>query len=175
MKFCGECGKPLPQTPPASLSLDKERYAGGEKISIAVTGITRKMQESNAFVAIYRAGSNHNDYMDYQYPPPDDSTLYFDAPEDGEYEIRLYSVDGNYSDETFVTSVPFTVAAASVGAASTGGTVCPSCGFANPAGLKFCGECGTKLEAPPSGKCSACGAQNAPGMKFCGECGNKLT
>ena len=44
---------------------------------------------------------------------------------------------------------------------------CPACGHQNPAGMKFCGECGTRLASG----CPACGFQNPPGMKFCGECG----
>jgi class 3 adenylate cyclase/tetratricopeptide (TPR) repeat protein len=48
---------------------------------------------------------------------------------------------------------------------------CPSCGHENPEGQKFCGQCGTALQAP----CPTCGAQNPPGQKFCGECGMALT
>ena len=48
---------------------------------------------------------------------------------------------------------------------------CSSCGFANEAGRKFCGECGNPL----SSECPACGTQNPPGIKFCGECGAALT
>ena len=44
---------------------------------------------------------------------------------------------------------------------------CPSCGYDNPEGLKFCGECGTPLTA----RCPACGFANPPWFKFCGECG----
>jgi class 3 adenylate cyclase/tetratricopeptide (TPR) repeat protein len=44
---------------------------------------------------------------------------------------------------------------------------CPACRRENPAGMKFCGECGTRLASG----CPACGFQNLPGMKFCGECG----
>jgi class 3 adenylate cyclase len=44
---------------------------------------------------------------------------------------------------------------------------CPSCGYDNPEGLKFCGECGTPLSA----RCPACGFANPPRFKFCGECG----
>jgi class 3 adenylate cyclase/tetratricopeptide (TPR) repeat protein len=47
---------------------------------------------------------------------------------------------------------------------------CPSCGHENLEGQKFCGECGTPLQAA----CPSCGAQNAPGQKFCGECGEAL-
>lgn len=44
---------------------------------------------------------------------------------------------------------------------------CPQCQFDNPAGMKFCGQCGAKLGV----SCSQCGAESPPGFKFCGECG----
>jgi class 3 adenylate cyclase/tetratricopeptide (TPR) repeat protein len=47
---------------------------------------------------------------------------------------------------------------------------CPSCGFENPEGLKFCNECGTPLRMP----CAHCGFANQPQAKFCGECGAAL-
>ncbi len=46
---------------------------------------------------------------------------------------------------------------------------CPSCGFDNASGIKFCGECGALLKL----KCPGCGFDNAPGIKFCGECGGR--
>ena len=48
---------------------------------------------------------------------------------------------------------------------------CPRCRHENPAGVKFCGECG----APLALLCSSCRASNPPGNKFCGECGAPLT
>ncbi|MCP4574797.1 MAG: guanylate cyclase, partial [Deltaproteobacteria bacterium] len=48
---------------------------------------------------------------------------------------------------------------------------CPKCQFENPEGMKFCGECGNKLEI----RCSKCNAANPPQFKFCGECGQALT
>lgn len=51
---------------------------------------------------------------------------------------------------------------------------CRNCGTENPAGTKFCQECGEKLVAPVSPKCPACGAENPPGTKFCRDCGAKL-
>jgi hypothetical protein len=48
---------------------------------------------------------------------------------------------------------------------------CPSCGFENPAGMKFCGQC-----APPlTGPCPQCGVANPPGFAFCGQCATPLT
>ena len=48
---------------------------------------------------------------------------------------------------------------------------CPSCGAANEAGRKFCGECGTRLQRA----CPSCGTPNDPAVRFCGECGGQLT
>jgi hypothetical protein len=47
---------------------------------------------------------------------------------------------------------------------------CPGCQQENPAGQKFCGQCGARLTAV----CPSCGASNVPGQKFCGECGASL-
>jgi hypothetical protein len=48
---------------------------------------------------------------------------------------------------------------------------CPSCGGDNPAGTKFCIECGIALPH----RCPHCGAENLPRAKFCGACGTPLT
>ncbi len=45
---------------------------------------------------------------------------------------------------------------------------CPSCGYQNTEGIKFCQECGSKLGAS---FCTECGAELAAGTRFCGECG----
>lgn len=68
---------------------------------------------------------------------------------------------------------------AKVAPASTApvGAVCLSCGTANGAGMKFCQNCGTKLEAPAEPqerKCPGCGATVAPGVKFCSDCGQRM-
>src|SRR2546429_3025486 len=47
---------------------------------------------------------------------------------------------------------------------------CPSCGFDNREGAKFCNECGTRLAL----RCTSCGAENPSGAKFCSECGSAL-
>jgi class 3 adenylate cyclase len=48
---------------------------------------------------------------------------------------------------------------------------CPSCGFENPEGMKFCGECG----APLTGRSPQCGFANPPRFKFCRGCGAPLS
>ena len=50
---------------------------------------------------------------------------------------------------------------------------CASCGAANEAGRKFCGECGARLV--PVEACAACGTAYVGGEKFCGECGSRRT
>ncbi|MDP3796182.1 MAG: adenylate/guanylate cyclase domain-containing protein [Polaromonas sp.] len=48
---------------------------------------------------------------------------------------------------------------------------CASCGFENPAGAKFCEECGARLaRASP-----ACGHEASASAKFCSECGAPLS
>jgi class 3 adenylate cyclase len=47
---------------------------------------------------------------------------------------------------------------------------CPACQHENPAGQKFCGDCGARLAS----LCPSCNAPNPPGQKFCGECGSAL-
>ncbi|CAN7323247.1 AAA family ATPase [Cupriavidus necator] len=48
---------------------------------------------------------------------------------------------------------------------------CASCGFENPAGAKFCEECGAKLVRV----CPACGQEASASARFCSECGAPLT
>jgi Double zinc ribbon len=48
--------------------------------------------------------------------------------------------------------------------------LCRSCQFENPAGMRFCGQCG----APLALACRSCGAEAAPSFRFCGRCGAAL-
>src|SRR5919108_6058939 len=48
---------------------------------------------------------------------------------------------------------------------------CPSCGFENPEGMKFCGQCASPLGR----RCPQCGFDNPPGFAFCGQCAAPLT
>jgi len=47
---------------------------------------------------------------------------------------------------------------------------CPKCQFENPKGMKYCGECGSRLERI----CPSCNLSNPADFKFCGECGFDL-
>jgi len=49
---------------------------------------------------------------------------------------------------------------------------CGACGFENPEGMKFCGDCGQALSVATA--CPGCGFENPPRFKFCGECGATL-
>jgi len=48
---------------------------------------------------------------------------------------------------------------------------CPKCQFENSERMKFCVECGHKLEII----CQKCGFPNSPSHKFCGECGHNVS
>ncbi|HVO24181.1 MAG TPA: protein kinase, partial [Candidatus Margulisiibacteriota bacterium] len=48
---------------------------------------------------------------------------------------------------------------------------CDACGRENPAGAKFCSECGARLQSA----CAKCAAPLPPRAKFCPECGEPLT
>src|SRR6516165_6092582 len=43
---------------------------------------------------------------------------------------------------------------------------CSKCGFENPDGMKFCGQC----TAPLALVCPKCGFENPAGFRFCGQC-----
>jgi class 3 adenylate cyclase/tetratricopeptide (TPR) repeat protein len=47
---------------------------------------------------------------------------------------------------------------------------CPRCQLDNPPTMKFCVECGARLER----RCPQCGAETQPTYKFCGQCGAAL-
>ncbi|HVA76658.1 MAG TPA: adenylate/guanylate cyclase domain-containing protein, partial [Candidatus Binataceae bacterium] len=47
---------------------------------------------------------------------------------------------------------------------------CSKCGFENPAGMKFCGQCTAALALV----CTKCHFENPPGFKFCGQCTTAL-
>jgi class 3 adenylate cyclase/tetratricopeptide (TPR) repeat protein len=47
---------------------------------------------------------------------------------------------------------------------------CSKCGFDNPGGMKFCGQC----TAPLALVCPNCHFENPPGFKFCGQCTTAL-
>lgn len=48
--------------------------------------------------------------------------------------------------------------------------LCPRCQFENPEGIRFCGDCGAKLEK----LCPNCNSSSPPNFKFCGECGHSF-
>ena len=48
--------------------------------------------------------------------------------------------------------------------------ICPQCRFENRPGVRFCEQCGAKLELT----CPACGVAVPPDRRFCGSCGHPL-
>lgn len=62
----------------------------------------------------------------------------------------------------------------SKGEGTASGVACPKCGSANAQGVKFCNECGAKMEVgSQTVPCVKCGAALQAGTKFCNECGAK--
>lgn len=56
------------------------------------------------------------------------------------------------------------------GGGQTAGVACPTCGKQNAAGVKFCSDCGGKMEVAKV-PCVKCGSELREGAKFCSECG----
>lgn len=56
------------------------------------------------------------------------------------------------------------------GGASSATVACPTCGKPNNAGVKFCSDCGGKMEIAKV-PCVKCSAELREGAKFCSECG----
>src|SRR5216684_2214424 len=48
--------------------------------------------------------------------------------------------------------------------------LCNACGFDNPQGMRFCGQCA----APMPQRCPKCGTENPVGFRFCGGCAAPL-
>jgi len=83
-------------------------------IIVTVTEITEQMASSEAYIATHRKGSAHKDCVSYIYVPAGSSTQIMQAPfEKGEYEVRLYSANNNFTDDAFIMTVPFVVAGSS--------------------------------------------------------------
>jgi membrane protease subunit (stomatin/prohibitin family) len=62
----------------------------------------------------------------------------------------------------------------SKGEGTTSRVACPKCGSANAQGVKFCNECGAKMDVASEGvPCVKCGTSLQAGTKFCNECGAK--
>ncbi|MFF3569919.1 SPFH domain-containing protein [Nocardia jiangxiensis] len=49
--------------------------------------------------------------------------------------------------------------------------ICPACSTPNPAGGRFCANCGEHLKSPEPHHCTACGHELAATAKFCSSCG----
>jgi len=62
------------------------------------------------------------------------------------------------------------------GTSQTQTVACAKCGTQNPAGAKFCSNCGATQQAPEhaSVECPSCHAQLQAGSKFCATCGTSL-
>ena len=95
------------------ISLEKDAYIAQQEISVTVKDITQEMEKAGAYVSVFKKGAKHNEYGQYQYVKAGNSVFEIQAPNlNGEFEMRLYSIDHNYTEEAFVMSVPFTLSGA---------------------------------------------------------------
>lgn len=94
-----------------ALALEKTVYRPNESVKVFVTGITEQMVSEGAWLGLFKAGTGHQDYMNYTYPDADPYEASFNAPtEPGPYEIRLFAKDdGGYSESDLIAKVVFTV------------------------------------------------------------------
>ncbi|MDR1227778.1 MAG: hypothetical protein LBK55_01970 [Azoarcus sp.] len=93
-----------------SLILDKAAYARGEEIIATLDGVTPRMHEDGAFLAIYPAGGIHE--SGYFYPSRavagDNRVEFSTPPETGAYELRFYR-KAAANEDNLAASVPFPV------------------------------------------------------------------
>jgi hypothetical protein len=80
-----------------------------------------QMAKDRAFMAIYKQGAAHGDWGRYAYAKEGNGYVNLIAPnENGAYELRLYSKDGEYTDATFVIKTTFTVGSSNAAARPSG-------------------------------------------------------
>lgn len=95
------------------ISMEKNAYLAEQIIPVTVIGITQEMEKADAYVSIFKKGAAHDEYGTFKYVRAGNSVVELEAPNlNGEFEMRLYSIDHNYTDESFVMSVPFTLSGA---------------------------------------------------------------
>jgi hypothetical protein len=98
------------------ISLDKAAYTALEPIVVSYSGITQEMANAKAFVRIHERNTGTTSYGG-GHVDLGSGTITLNAPnQNGEFEVRLYSVDdGNWNAtaEYLVMSVPFTLSGAS--------------------------------------------------------------
>ncbi|MCL1835549.1 MAG: S-layer homology domain-containing protein [Oscillospiraceae bacterium] len=98
------------------ISLDKAAYTALEPIVVSYSGITQEMANAKAFVRIHEKDTGATSYGG-GHVDLGSGTITLNAPnQNGDFEVRLYSVDdGNWNatEEYLVMSVPFTVSGAS--------------------------------------------------------------
>jgi membrane protease subunit (stomatin/prohibitin family) len=77
---------------------------------------------------------------------------------------------GGYAGPPPAGPAPIGAAPGQAALPGAAGVTCAACQHENPAGAKFCIDCGQPL-AVKAQHCTECGTELAPGAKFCGSCG----
>lgn len=119
-------------TATTSVLPDRSSVYPGDSVKIMVSGVTEAQKQAGAFVSITNKNSRPEDYGSYKYVIDLDQTLGVwttEAPyETGEYEIRLYAKDYNYTEEAIIARAPLFVstdAAQQTGNQPVSGSVSP--------------------------------------------------
>lgn len=85
---------------------DKSSVLPGDVLNITVTGVTEAQKQSRAFVSITKKNARPEDYGTWKYVIDLDETngvWATKAPSEvGDYEIRLYAKDGDYTDGSII-------------------------------------------------------------------------
>ncbi|MDR3321601.1 MAG: toll/interleukin-1 receptor domain-containing protein [Synergistaceae bacterium] len=93
-----------------SAALVKSRFAPQESFMVNVNGVTKFMQEDAAFVGIYKEDAAPDTFIVYQPISEMSEQVQFNAPnETGKYEIRGYTNNYVFAEQTMTLRIPFEV------------------------------------------------------------------
>ena len=152
--------------------INSEKTAAGEEL--------KKIGEY--YYQIYTAGDENGILPEEILPFFESAKAHYDAAAEAQEEINRIKAE-NEAAKPEPAPAPAAAPVAAEPAAAPEGVVCSACGAVNSAGVKFCRECGNKMEIPAPAPepveeakrfCTACGTEVAAGVRFCPECGNRM-
>jgi hypothetical protein len=100
-----------------SFSIEKAAYAPAEPIFVELSYVTDKMIDRGALVGVARVGSEHGEYVSFEFIDDGSLRIKLRAPtEAGGYEVRGYDNGNDLTASTLVETVPFVVSGDASGA-----------------------------------------------------------
>ncbi|MGW5388117.1 SPFH domain-containing protein [Nocardia sp. NPDC003963] len=143
------------------LAGDFRQYAAGEMALGAGQGLASGHGHEGGFLgaalginAIQQSGPPAAGYV----PPPPTSPWQQNQPS---------------REEQHAAGLPPAAKPAELGPAGSENPVCTACTAVNPAGAKFCVECGSRFAPAAPARCRGCDAELLPTAKFCASCGTR--